>query len=144
METRISQVLAHKGHEVHTVPLNVAVCDAARTMARLKIGSLLVEADGRVAGIITERDLARRVCAGEFDLARAPVAKAMTTKVAFVTPDTTVATAMKVMSETHCRHLPVIEDDELVGVISLGDLVRWVTVDLAENIRYLEGYILRA
>jgi len=62
---------------------------------------------------------------------------------AYVTPETTVAEAMKVMSETHCRHVPVFADGDLVGLISLGDLVRWLTADLEENIRYLEGYILR-
>ena len=92
---------------------------------------------------MTERDLAWRVCLGEFDPAVMPVEKVMTAPVAYVTPETTVAEAMKVMSDTHCRHLPVFADEELVGVISLGDLVRWLTADLEENIRYLEGYILR-
>ena len=143
MDTCIKHVLARKGHEVHSVPCDVPIGEAARKMAELEIGAVLVQSDAQVVGILTERDLAWRVCLGEFDPAVTPVEQVMTSPVAYVTPDTTVAEAMKVMSETHCRHLPVFADEELVGLISLGDLVRWVTADLEENIRYLEGYILR-
>jgi len=143
MQTRIKQVLARKGHEVHSVSCDVSISQAARKMAELEIGAVLVQSDAQVVGILTERDLAWRVCLGEFDPAVTPVEQVMTSPVAYVTPDTTVAEAMKVMSETHCRHLPVFADGDLVGVISLGDLVRWLTADLEENIRYLEGYILR-
>ena len=143
MQTQIKDVLARKGYKVHGVPSDVPISEAARKMAELEIGSVLVQSDGQVVGILTERDLAWRVCLGEFDPAVTPVEKVMTAPVAYVTPETTVAEAMKVMSDTHCRHLPVFADEELVGVISLGDLVRWLTADLEENIRYLEGYILR-
>jgi CBS domain-containing protein len=121
----------------------MSVCAAAQEMAARAVGSLLVESDGRVVGILTERDLARRVCASGCDVGATPVEQVMTSPLAYVTSDATVAEAMKVMSDTGCRHLPVLREGALVGVISLGDLVRWVTADLENNVRYLEEYILR-
>lgn len=143
MDTRIERLLAQKGSDVHSVAVGVPVSDAAQKMAALEVGSLLVQSGGQVVGIVTERDLARRVCACGFDQGTVPVERVMTSPLAFVTPDATVGEAMKVMSETGCRHLPVFRGSDLVGVISLGDLVRWVTADLEESVRYLEGYILR-
>jgi signal-transduction protein with cAMP-binding, CBS, and nucleotidyltransferase domain len=143
MDTPITRVLASKGHDAHAVTVGTRVTEAARKMADLGIGAVLVERDGQVAGILTERDLARRVCFRELDPADTPVEQVMTSPVAYITTNATVADTMKVMSETHCRHLPVFEAGELVGVISLGDLIRWVTADLEGHIRYLETYITR-
>ena len=144
MHTRVRQVLARKGHQVHTVPRGTPVSEAARKMTDLKIGSLVViEKNDDVAGILTERDLARRACGGGFVTETTPVDAIMTSPVAFVTPASTVAEAMKVMSETHCRHLPVMEKGSLAGLISLGDLVRTITADLAADVKYLQDYILK-
>jgi signal-transduction protein with cAMP-binding, CBS, and nucleotidyltransferase domain len=142
MKTRIRSVLAHKGHQVHSVPVGVPVREAARLMADLHIGSVLVQAGSHTVGILTERDLARRVCQGHGDVLSRPVEELMTSPLAYITPGDTVVEAMKVMSETHCRHLPVLDGGTVVGVISLGDLVRWLTVDLEEKVNYLEAYIL--
>lgn len=144
MQNRIKDVLAHKGHHVHSIPAGITVGEAARRMADLEIGSFLVESDGHPVGILTERDLARRVCcSGDVDPTVTPVEQVMTSPLAYIEPEMTVGEAMKVMSETHCRHLPVFDKGELVGLVSLGDLIRWITADLEENVRYLESYILR-
>jgi CBS domain-containing protein len=143
MDTRIRQVIAAKGSDVHSVSNHSPIGEAARKMAELGVGSLLVRSQGHVVGILTERDLARRVCGGDYDPVATPVERVMTSPLAYVTPDATVAEAMKVMADTDCRHLPVYEEGRLVGLVSLGDLVRWITADLAESVRYLEDYIVR-
>ena len=143
MHTHVRQVLAKKGHEIHGVPLGTSISKAARTMNAHKIGSVVVWSGDEVVGILTERDLARRVCAGAIDLDATSVEQVMTAPVAFVTPGSTVAAAMKTMSETRCRHLPVLDGGKVVGLVSLGDLVRTVTNDLAADVKYLKDYIVR-
>ena len=137
----IKGVLTHKGHEVHSVDVGSSVADAVHKMAGLGIGSVLIRGEDRIVGILTERDLARRVAYGRMDTQTTSVEAVMTSRLAYVSPETRVEEAMKVMSETHCRHLPVFEDGALVGLVSLGDLLRFITGDLETHISYLESYI---
>lgn len=110
-------------------------------MKELKIGAVLIERGGNVLGIFTERDVSRRVAYPGRDPENTIVSQVMTSPVAFVEPSTTVREAMKVMSTTHCRHLPVYDGAQLVGLVSLGDLLRWLTADLEAHVRFLESYI---
>jgi CBS domain-containing protein len=141
MNSNVREVLARKGARVHTVPAGATVKAAAETMRDLRVGSVLVLRGDAIAGILTERDLARRVVYAGLPPETTRVDEVMTAPVAFVSPTTSVAAAMRVMSETHCRHLPVLDGDKLVGLVSLGDLVRWHTADQDAHVRFLESYI---
>jgi signal-transduction protein with cAMP-binding, CBS, and nucleotidyltransferase domain len=141
MKSRINQVLEHKGREVHGVLCGSCVSDAVAAMAERRIGAVLVWRDEDVVGILTERDLARRLVFGRLDAQKTRVEDIMTSPLAYVEPDTTVDDAMKIMSETHCRHLPVLSEGKVVGLVSLGDLIRWQTADLDAHVHYLESYI---
>ncbi len=141
MDTRIEQVLKSKGNAVYDVDSTAPVVDAVNKMSELGIGSVLVRKDDNLVGIVTERDLARRCVVPSVNIDTTSVDKVMTSPVAYVSPETTVVQAMKAMSETHCRHLPVLVDGKVIGIISLGDLLRWTTGELETQVNYLESYI---
>lgn len=141
MQSTVREILARKGTVVHTVPVGTSVRDAARTMSDLHVGSVVVMKDDKLAGILTERDIARRLVFRGLDPERTFVEEVMTSKIASVGPSTKVGEAMHAMSETHCRHLPVVADDKVIGLVSLGDLVRALTTDYDLQLRYLESYI---
>ena len=141
MQTHVSRILQAKGDAVYGVEIRTPLADAIRRMAEHKIGSLLVFEDKLVIGIITERDLVRRVLFAGVDPATTFVEAVMSAPVAYVTPATTVAEAMKVMSETKTRHLPVFAEGQLIGLVSLGDLIRNATEDLEIQVLHLESYI---
>jgi CBS domain-containing protein len=141
MNTHIKQVLHAKGDAVYGVEIRTPLADAIRRMAEHEIGSVLVFDGKTLVGILTERDLARRALFRAMDPATTLVEVVMTAPVAFISPEDTVAQALKVMSDTRCRHLPVMADGRLIGVVSLGDLIRTITGDLETRVMYLESYI---
>lgn len=142
MHTKIGDVLKGKENtDVRGIEIGIPVADAAKLMIELGIGCVLVRDEGRVVGILTERDLARRLVQSDVDVTKTPAEDLMTSPLAFVSPTTTIGEALKVMSETHCRHLPVFDDGGLIGILSLGDLLRWMTSELSAQVSYLESYI---
>ena len=125
MKEPISQLLAQKAGPVYTIGPDDLVFRAVHRMNVAAIGSLPVVSKGRLVGIFTERDVLVRVIDGGRDAARTRVANVMTPDPICVTPTASVADTMLLVTENHCRHLPVVEDNELIGVISIGDLIRW-------------------
>ncbi|GIW14115.1 MAG: inosine-5-monophosphate dehydrogenase [Tepidiforma sp.] len=137
----VSSVLAEKGRHVYTIERSATVADAVRQMNEKGIGALLVVESGRPVGIFTERDVLRRVVDAGRDPASTHVAEVMTREPVTISPDWHVEEAMELMTSHRFRHLPVIEDGNLVGMISIGDLMRWVTIHQEDHIRQMTDYI---
>ncbi len=134
MKDTLVAVLARKGSKVHCVVPEATVLAAVRKMNEERIGALLVCDGSDVLGIFTERDILCRVVDSTRDPATTEVAEVMTNELVAVPPDTLVEEAMAVITEKRCRHLPVIDDGNLVGLVSIGDLTSWVS-------RHQEGHI---
>jgi CBS domain-containing protein len=143
MRSRLAAILEKKGREVHSIDPEVTVSEAVKAMNDHHIGALLVVAGGRPAGMFTERDVLVRVVAADRDPATTSVAEVMTRDLLVVGSETTVEEAMAVCTQKRCRHLPVMEGDEVLGMISNGDLSRWVSesqgTEIKELVRYIRG-----
>jgi CBS domain-containing protein len=139
--TTIWEVLERKGHEVHTIDPDATVFDALVTMAQKNVGALVVLESGRVTGVLSERDYARKVILRGESSKELTVRKIMSRGVICVAPERTVAECMALMTDMRVRHLPVVAEEKLVGVISIGDVVKAVIAEKEFIIEQLEGYI---
>jgi CBS domain-containing protein len=143
MQTLISQLLMEKGREVITIAPTATVFEAVKLMDEKNVGSLVIlNSRGRIAGIFVERDALRRVLLAGKSAQTEPVQTVMTKKVACVLPDMTVDQCLALMTEKRVRHLPVIDrEQKLAGIISMGDLVKFISSEQLAMIRNLENYI---
>jgi CBS domain-containing protein len=143
MELRdpIRSVLKHKGGNVWTVRPTASVYDALAMMGEKQVGALLVMEDAKLVGILSERDYARKVILKGRSSKETPVGEIMTSPVRYVTPEETVDECMRIMTASRVRHLPVVEDEKVVGIISIGDLVNWIISAQADTIHQLHSYI---
>ena len=137
----VRQLLETKSPEVFSVAPDAPVIDAIRLMAERRIGALLVMEGTRLAGILSERDYARKVVLQGRSSADTPVRDIMTPQVVTTTTGDTSDHCMQVMTERRIRHLPVMEGDDVVGVISIGDLVKAVIEDQRAELDSLQRYI---
>lgn len=137
----IKHLLDAKGRDVESITPDGSVLDAIMQMAEKGIGALLVLEEGTLAGIVTERDYARKVILKGRSSKGTPVRDIMTADVITVTSDDSVQKCMNVMTEKYCRHLPVVDNGEISGMISIGDLVKAIIADQKEEIEQLEHYI---
>ena len=139
--TLLGQLLDHKGHEVHAVAAGASVIDAIRSMAENHVGALVVMDGSRLAGIVSERDYARKVVLQGRSSATTAVREIMSSPVVTATPADTVDHAMRLMTDRRIRHLPVLQGDKVVGVVSIGDLVRSIIDAQRSTIEALQSYI---
>jgi CBS domain-containing protein len=138
----VSQILQSKAStQVHTIGPDAPVLDAIRLMAEKSIGALLVMEGGRIVGIVTERDYARKVILLGRASSQTPVRDIMTSSVMYVRPNQTNEECMILMTENRLRHLPVMDDGKLAGLISIGDLVKDIISEQRFIIDQLEHYI---
>ena len=139
----VRQLLARKGGEVLGIAPDATVYDAILAMAEAGIGALVVQEGGRLVGMISERDYARKVILQGRSSRETRVREVMASPVITVTPGDTVQRCMEIMTAERVRHLPVLEDDRLVGLVSIGDAVKSVIAQQAFMIEQLESYIAR-
>jgi CBS domain-containing protein len=140
--TIVSQLLRSKGYDVWSVSPDTTIFEALKLMSQMNIGAVLVLQEGKVVGIFSERDYARKVVLHGKSSRNTPVEEAMTADVYCVTPEETIETCMTLMTDKHFRHLPVLtEEGELTGIISIGDVVKMLLAEKEVIINHLEDYI---
>ena len=137
----VKHILKEKGQRFWSVAPDTLVIDALKLMAEKEVGALLVLDGGKLIGIMSERDYARKVILKGKSSLDTPVREIMTAKVFFIRPAQTVEECMALMTDKHIRHLPVMEGDKVVGVISIGDLVKATIEEKDFMIKQLESYI---
>ena len=141
MTENIASILKTKGSTVWSVAPDTTVYDALALMAERSIGSVLVLSDGRLAGILSERDYARKIVLQGKSSKDTPVHEIMTRSPVTVTPEHTVDECMVIMTQTRVRHLPVLVGDRVAGIVSIGDLVNAIISEQADTINHLHTYI---
>lgn len=139
--TTIRQVIDSKGHDVLTVQPDDTVFHALELMAGKNVGAVIVTENDAPVGIFTERDYARNVILKGRSSTNTPIRDIMISDVIFVQPEQTVDECMAIMSQKRFRHLPVMQDGKLAGIVSIGDLVKTIIDEQAFTIQQLQGYI---
>ncbi len=139
---RIGRILDRKGRDIWSLPPEATVYDAIAKMAEKGVGAIMVVSEGKLVGVISERDYARKVILKDRSSRKTMIKEIMTSPVITVTADQTVEDCMDAMTKHRVRHLPVMEGDELIGVISIGDLVNSMLTAQAKTISHLNNYIL--
>jgi CBS domain-containing protein len=141
MNVPISALLQRKGSAVHGIAPSLSIYDAVAEMNRLRIGAIVILENGQLAGIFTERDVLRRVLGAGVDPKAVRVSEVMTRNVITIGPETMVEEVAALFTEKRCRHLPVVSDGKLVGLISIGDISRWVADHHRAEAEHLRNYI---
>ncbi len=137
----VKEILDLKGHDFWYVEPSSTVFDAIKQMAEKEVGSVLVMEDGKIVGIVTERDYARKVILEGKTSPELPVTAVMSTRVLYAKPEQSVEDCMALMTDKRVRHLPVLDNGTVRGVVSIGDLVKAVITEQQFTIKQLENYI---
>ena len=138
---KVSQILSRKGSSVITITPDITVLDALKQMAEKNIGSIVVMENGQYVGVLTERDYARKVILKGKSSTTTLVHEIMSTGLPRITPDNSLETCMQIMSENNIRYLPVFENDQLCGIISINDVIKETILTQKETIEHLQNYI---
>jgi CBS domain-containing protein len=137
----ISEILAYKGSAVWSISPNTTVFEAIQLMADKNVGAVLVIENDKLVGIVSERDYTRKVVLKGKSSKTTPVKDILSSRVIHVSPSHTVEECMRLMTDHHIRHLPVLEGDKIVGLVSIGDLVNWIISAQHTAISQLQTYI---
>jgi CBS domain-containing protein len=141
MNETVGSILGRKGREIWYVAPNATVYDTVALMAAKGVGAVMVISEGGLLGIVSERDYARKVILQGRSSKETQVREIMTSDLVTVTPENTVDECMRIMTHHRIRHLPVLEGRELVGIVSIGDMVKAIIADQAHTIAQLHTYI---
>jgi CBS domain-containing protein len=139
--SQLSEILAEKGHDVLRIDADASVFEAVARMVEHNVGSLLVIEEGNVVGIVTERDYLRRVTLQGRTDRDTPVRDIISSPLITASPDMTVDECMALMTQRRIRHLPVIQDSEIVGMVSIGDVVKFQSDRQRVELKYLSDFI---
>lgn len=139
----VKRVLDAKGRDIYSTTPDTTVFDALKEMADRNVGALIVLDDGEVVGIFSERDYARKIILLGRSSRETPVRDIMTTRVVYARPDLTLEECLALMTDKRIRHLPVMNDGDLTGVVSIGDLVKGIIQEQRFIIEQLESYVSR-
>lgn len=140
----IRSVLNHKGAQVYALPPSATVYSAIELMAVKSAGALLVMTGSALVGIVSERDYTRKVILQGLASKETELRQIMTTPVMTIAPDCCVGEALQIMTEQRIRHLPIVDDGQVLGVVSIGDLVKWIVSHHEQTIHELRCYIAGA
>ena len=139
---KVNRILKNKGNMVWSVPSNASALDAVLLMADKKIGAVLVVDEGRLVGIFSERDFAYKIGCHEKAPSAITIAEVMTPNPITITPEQTINDCMALMTDKHIRHLPVVDQGQIVGVVSIGDVVKDLIEELQFMVEQMEKYIM--
>ena len=139
--TTIAQLLNTKGNQIWSVEPKATIFEALEIMSEKEIGALLVMEDGKLTGIFSERDYARKVILKGKSSKETPVGELMTKKVFYIDPQKTINDCMAMMTAKRIRHVPVIEDNQVMGIVTIGDVVNQIISEQEVTINHLENYI---
>lgn len=138
---RVGDILQEKGRDISTIGPDAMVFEGLQLMAKKDIGALLVLENGSLCGIFSERDYARKVILKGRSSKDMKIRELMTTTIITIAPDESISQCMKLMTDNRIRHLPVVENGNLIGILSIGDVVKRVISEQARFINHLENYI---
>ncbi len=138
---RVADILRGKGSDVLKIEADATVYDALVKIVERNVGSILVTDGDQVVGIMTERDYLRKIAVQGRTSRDTKVSEIMSSPLVYVTPETPVEEAMAIMTDRRIRHLPVVENDDVVGLVSIGDLVKYQSQEQSFQIKYLTDYI---
>jgi CBS domain-containing protein len=137
----ISDILRNKGTQVWSIEPSATVFDAITLLAEKNVGALLVMKGGSLVGILSERDYTRKVVLKGKSSRDSLVSEILSGQIVHVTPGHSVEECLRLMTDRHVRHLPVLEENKVVGIVSIGDLVNWVITQQSQTIQQLQTYI---
>jgi CBS domain-containing protein len=137
----VNQILSTKGKNVYSIVSTITVFEALRVMGEKNIGAILVIEDGVLKGILSERDYARKIVLKDKSSKKTPVSEIMERDVVTVKPSDNLDYCMELMSQKRIRHLPVIENETIIGLVSIGDVVKAIIEIQKETIKHLDSYI---
>jgi len=138
----VKDILSEKGYEVYKVGPEATVYEALKKMAGKNIGALLVVKDEQVVGVFSERDYARKIILRGKSSKDSSVGELLSERIFYVKPLTSTTECMQIMTDHRVRHLPVMDEDKIVGIVSIGDIVNKIIQDQKHTIKQLEDYIL--
>ena len=140
MKISVAALLAEKKSGVYSIHSTASVLEAVEEMNRLGIGSLLILDEGKLVGIFTERDVLRRVVVPKLPAESTPVSEVMSPDVDTFAPEVTLDEAMAYMTEKRHRHVPIVQDEEILGLVSIGDITRWLSRNSENEAQNLLNY----
>lgn len=142
MKEHLSIILQEKGNRLCTELPTTTIEHCIQRMNAENIGAILIiDNEGRLVGMFTERDILRKLFKEHIDIKNTPVAKVMTTQLVYAKPTSTVEEAMATFTEKRFRHLPIMENEKLIGIVSIGDITKWMIRKQQDEIKYLSDYI---